>query len=52
MQATLCAQVDGKSVEVGDIGFTDWTQKLLNNTSERLLISAMALDRQMVSAVK
>jgi len=48
LQAKLNAQFDGKVIEVGDIGFTDWTQKLLNNTSERLLISAMALDRQMV----
>ena len=47
LQATLNAHSDGKTIEVGDIGFTDWTQKLLNNTSERLLISAMALDRQM-----
>jgi len=48
LQATINAQVGGKIIEIGDIGFTDWTQKLLNNTSERLLISAMALDRQMV----
>ena len=47
LQATLNARTDGKIIEIGDIGFTDWTQKLLNNTSERLLISAMALDRQM-----
>lgn len=47
LQATLNAQVDGRRFEIGDIGFTDWTQKLLNKTSERLLISAMALDRQM-----
>ena len=47
LQATLNAQIDDKTVEIGDIGFTDWTQKLLNNTSERLLVSAMALDRQM-----
>ena len=47
LQATLNARLDGKIIEIGDIGFTDWTQKLLNNTGERLLISAMALDRQM-----
>jgi hypothetical protein len=47
LQATLIAQNDGRVIEIGDIGFTDWTQKLLNNKSERLLISAMALDRQM-----
>jgi len=49
LQVTLNAHVNGRCFEVGDIGFTDWTQKLLNHTSERLLISAMALDRQMPS---
>jgi len=48
LQATINANVDGNIFEIGDLGFTDWTQKLLNNTSERLLISAMALDRQML----
>ena len=48
LQATLNAQVNGKVIEIGDIGFTDWMQKLLNNSGERLLISAMALDRQMI----
>jgi hypothetical protein len=47
LQATINAHADGMTFEIGDIGFTDWTQKILNNTSERLLISAMALDRQM-----
>jgi len=47
LQATLYAAINGKTLEIGDIGFTDWTQKMLNNKSERLLISAMALDRQM-----
>ena len=48
LQATINANVEGNTFEIGDIGFTDWTQKLLNNTSERLLISAMALDRQIL----
>ena len=47
IQATLNANVNGEIIEIGDIGFTDWTQKLLNCRSERLLISAMALDRQL-----
>ncbi|MCL1796035.1 MAG: hypothetical protein FWG37_03990 [Clostridia bacterium] len=47
LQIKLYAQADGKAIEVGDIGFTDWTQRLLNNKGERLLISAMALDRQL-----
>jgi hypothetical protein len=48
LQATLNAHIDGNTLEIGDIGFTDWTQKLLNNTRECLLISAMALDRQLL----
>ena len=48
LQATINASVEGNTFEIGDIGFTDWTQKLLNNKSERLLISAMSLDRQMM----
>ena len=47
LQATINALINGEIIEIGDMGFTDWTQKLLNNKSERLLVSAMALDRQM-----
>jgi len=47
LQATLYADIEGRRVEIGDMGLTDWTQKLLNSRSERLFISAMALDRQM-----
>ena len=36
---------DGKEFEVGDGGFTDWTQKLLSNKKERMLISGIGLDR-------
>ena len=38
-------QVEGEKLEVGDIGFVDWTQKLLANKKERCLISAIGLDR-------
>lgn len=48
LRATFNTQIDGDSVLVGDIGFTDWTQKLLNSKGERLLISSMAIDRQML----
>ena len=47
LQATLNAPIGGEIIEVGDMGFVDWTQKLLNGGGERLLISAMALDRQL-----
>ena len=36
---------NGQRVEIGDGGFVDWTQKLINNKKERLLISAIGLDR-------
>ncbi|MCL2122403.1 MAG: hypothetical protein FWH28_09165 [Clostridiales bacterium] len=48
LQATMHAQINGRSFEIGDVGFTDWTQKLLNNPRERLLTSAITLDRQML----
>jgi hypothetical protein len=32
-------------LEVGDGGFTAWTQKLLSDTKERLLVSAVATER-------
>ena len=47
LQATLNAKAGDSIIEIGDIGFTDWTRRLLNSPGERLLISAMALDRQM-----
>jgi hypothetical protein len=47
LQAKMHVCTDGGMIEIGDLGFTDWTQKLLNHKGERLLISAMALDRQM-----
>ncbi len=41
----LMLSVSGQPMEIGDGGFVDWTQKLLNNKKERLLISAIGLDR-------
>ncbi|HRE82039.1 MAG TPA: hypothetical protein PLN52_13360 [Opitutaceae bacterium] len=41
----LHAQVDGEWLEIGDGGFTDWTQRLLSDRKERLLISAAGSDR-------
>lgn len=34
-----------ETIEVGDGGFTDWTQKMLGNKKERCLISGLGLDR-------
>ena len=35
----------GVEVEIGDGGDVPWTQKLLSNAKERLIISAVALER-------
>lgn len=36
---------EGCEYEVGDGGFTDWTQRLLSNAKERLLISGLGTER-------
>ena len=45
----LCFKVNAKTggqlEEIGDGGFTDWTQQLLANGKERLLISGVGVDR-------
>ncbi|GAA4737338.1 hypothetical protein [Phytohabitans rumicis] len=41
----LCFKVFVAGVEVGDGGFTDWTQRLLGNRKERLIISGVGVDR-------
>lgn len=46
---SLCCKVsvvvDGEEVEVGDGGVVDWTQRLLGNGKERLMISGVSLER-------
>jgi hypothetical protein len=46
---SLCLSVRARfgdeMVECGDGGFVDWTQRLLSDRSERLLISGLGLDR-------
>jgi hypothetical protein len=50
----LCFKVQadfgGGELEVGDGGFVDWTQKLLGNRKERLLISGYGIDRIAISS--
>ena len=45
----LCFKVNAKTAsqleEIGDGGFTDWTQQLLADNKERLLISGLGVDR-------
>jgi hypothetical protein len=42
---TLAAVRDGVRVELGAGGFVDWTQRLLGNPRERLLVSTIGVDR-------
>ncbi|WP_239618884.1 hypothetical protein [Cohnella mopanensis] len=44
-QFTIKTVINGIEHYIGDGGFVDWTQKLLGNKKERLLISAIGLDR-------
>lgn len=41
----IFATVDNETIEVGDGGFVDWTQRMLGNRKERCLISGIGLDR-------
>jgi hypothetical protein len=41
----LCYKVYLHGEEIGDGGFTDWTQRLTGNRKERLLISGVGVDR-------
>ena len=36
---------ENERIEIGDGGFVDWMQKMLNNKKERCLISGIGLDR-------
>lgn len=35
--------IGDQEIDIADGGFTDWTQQLLNNKKERLLISGFGL---------
>lgn len=37
--------INDETIEIGDGGFVDWTQRLLSNKKERCLISGIGLDR-------
>ncbi|QHT59106.1 hypothetical protein GXP70_03430 [Paenibacillus lycopersici] len=45
MQFTIRTMIAGKEHDIGDGGFVDWSQQLLGSKKERLLISAIGLDR-------
>jgi hypothetical protein len=48
LQFTIKTTIQGKEYYIGDGGFVDWTQKLLSSKKERLLISAIGLDRLLI----
>jgi hypothetical protein len=45
LQFTIKTVIDKKEYYIGDGGFVNWTQKMLGNKKERLLISAIGMDR-------
>jgi hypothetical protein len=45
VQFKLMVETDGQESEIADGGLTDWTQQLLGNPKERLLICGFGLDR-------
>jgi hypothetical protein len=45
LQFTIKTTIQGKEHFIGDGGFVNWTQQLLGGKKERLLISAIGLDR-------
>jgi hypothetical protein len=49
LQFTIVAKINGQEHYIGDGGFVDWTQQLLGSKKERLLISAIGLDRLLIN---
>jgi hypothetical protein len=45
LQFSILVQLDGQEINIGDGGFVDWPQKLLGSKKERMLISAIGLER-------
>jgi hypothetical protein len=45
LQFTVITKINGRDHYIGDGGFVDWSQQLLGSKKERLIISAIGLDR-------
>ncbi|KSU85427.1 hypothetical protein GA0061096_1669 [Fictibacillus enclensis] len=45
LQFTVITKINGEEHNIGDGGFVDWSQKLLGSKKQRLIISAIGLDR-------
>ena len=44
IQFKMVIEVNGQVLEIADGGFVDWTQQLLGNRKERLLIAGFGLE--------
>ncbi|MDF2961471.1 MAG: hypothetical protein K0S39_3206 [Paenibacillus sp.] len=47
VQFSILVTINGQEMNIGDGGFVDWPQKLLGNKKERMMISAIGLERLM-----
>ncbi|RED39659.1 hypothetical protein [Paenibacillus sp. VMFN-D1] len=45
LQFTLVTEIQGNTYAIGDGGFVNWTQQLIGNKKQRMLISAIGLER-------
>lgn len=45
LQFTVMTNINGREYYIGDGGFVDWSQQLLGRKKERMIISAIGLDR-------
>lgn len=45
LQFTVITNINGREYYIGDGGFVDWSQQLLGSKKERMIISAIGLDR-------
>ena len=45
LQFNIYIHKNGETINIGDGGFVDWSQKLLQNQKQRMLISAIGIDR-------
>lgn len=49
LQFNLLVTINGHNLTIGDGGFVDWSQKLLANRKERMMVSAIGIDRLLSS---
>lgn len=45
LQFTIRVTIGGETLQIGDGGFVDWSQRLLGNKKERMMISAIGMER-------